>query len=275
MTKEKKFFLGKHKLSAFSTKGEDFCSLDKEQLEEKTKLLGTHLAELQEIIFAESKHKILIVLQGMDTSGKDGTVKHVFGATNPQGVRVISFKQPTELEQSYDFLWRIHQQVPRKGEMVIFNRSHYEDYIVPRVHKVLTEKQVKGRLEDIQNFEKMLAREGVILFKFFLHISSEEQASRLKLRLENENKHWKFSLSDLTERRYWKEYHNAYEAAIQGTHTKECPWDIIPADHKFIRNYLISKILVERLKKLHPQLPKFDAKMIRKMKAEAERTLPS
>lgn len=274
VSKEKNFFLGNKKLSSFSTRGEDFCDFDRIELDEKTRKLGTELADLQEVIFAESKHKILIVLQGLDTSGKDGTVKHVFGATNPQGVRMVSFKQPTELEQSYDYMWRIHKEVPRSGEMVIFNRSHYEDFVVPLVHKTHPKDEVMARLEDICAFERMLVREGVVLFKFFLHISRQEQTQRLKERLDNDEKHWKFSLSDLTERKYWDEYHKAYDKVIRATHTKNTPWDVIPADQKFIRNYIISKILVERLKKLNAQFPKFDPKIIKKIKAEAERILP-
>jgi len=274
MAKEKKFFLGNKKLSSFSTQGEDFYDFERLELEEKTKKLTAQLADLQELLYAEAKHKILIVLQGMDTSGKDGTVKHVFASTNPQGVRVTSFKQPTELEQSHDYLWRIHKETPAKGEMVIFNRSHYEDFVVPRVHKTLPAKECLERLQDIQAFEKMLVREGVVLFKFFLHISQKEQAQRLKERLSNDNKHWKFSLSDLTERRYWKEYHHAYEEVIKATHTTQTPWDIIPADHKFLRNYIISKILVDRLSELNPRYPQFDPRLIKKIKAEAERLLP-
>lgn len=270
MTKEKQFFLGKKKLSSISSKGELFVKANPEELEARTQYLGERLADLQEVFFAESKHKILIILQGLDTSGKDGTVKHVFGATNPQGVRVVSFKAPTELEQSYDYLWRIHKAVPAKGEMVIFNRSHYEDYVVPKVHKSLSSSIVDQRLAQICSFEKMLINENTIVFKFFLHISLDEQARRIQQRLENPNKHWKFSLSDLTERRYWKKYHKAYDEAIRATHSKEAPWDIIPADNKLIRNYLISKILVDRLEELHPKLPKFDAKVIKQLKAEAD-----
>ncbi len=273
MPNEKQFYLQKKKLSSFSTRGEDFTKLNADELEFRTRRLGERLADLQEVIFAQSKHKILIVLQGMDTSGKDGTVKHVFGATNPQGVRVVSFKAPTELEQSHDYLWRIHKEIPGNGELTIFNRSHYEDYVVPRVHKTLPAPLVEDRLEDLRAFESMLVRENTILFKFFLHISRDEQSSRLQVRLENKNKHWKFSLSDLTERRYWKEYHEAYEKVIHFTHNKHAPWMVIPADNKLIRNYIISKILVDRLESLKPKLPQFDANVIRQLKAEAARLL--
>ncbi|WII71206.1 deoxynucleoside kinase [Bdellovibrio sp. 22V] len=273
MAKEKDFFLGKKSLSSFPTHGDHFVHLRNSELEEKTNRLGDKLADLQEVIFAERKHKILIVLQGLDTSGKDGTVKHVFGTTNPQGVKVVSFKTPTDLEMSYDYLWRIHQNVPAKGELVIFNRSHYEDYVVPRVHKTLPSDMTKQRLKDIRGFERMLIDEGTVLLKFFLHISLNEQAHRLQQRLDNPNKHWKFSLSDLTERRYWDKYHDAYEEAITATHTEECPWFIIPADNKRLRNYIISKILVKRLESLNPKLPEFDPKLIKQLKSEANRVL--
>ncbi|HEX7673906.1 MAG TPA: PPK2 family polyphosphate kinase [Bdellovibrio sp.] len=273
MPKEKNFYLGKKHLSAFSTKGENFCKLNKDHLDFEINLLGERLSTLQEMIFAERKHKVLIILQGMDTSGKDSTVKHVFSATNPQGIRVVSFKAPTEEEKSKDYLWRIHKETPSHGEFVIFNRSHYEDYIVPTVHKTFPHKQVQSRLDDILAFESMLIREGVTIFKFFLHISRKEQAKRLLERLDNQKKHWKFSLSDLTEREYWDEYHEAYTKAFRYTHQSEAPWDIIPGDDKRIRDYLIVKILVDRLEKLKPDFPDIDPKIIKKAKAEADRLL--
>lgn len=273
MPKEKKFYLGKKHLSAFTTKGENFCKFNKEHLELEIRLLSERLSTLQEMIFAEKKHKILIILQGMDTSGKDGTVKHVFSATNPQGVRVISFKAPTEEEKSKDYMWRIHKETPARGEFVIFNRSHYEDYIVPAVHKTFPHKQVASRLDDIRAFESMLVREGVTIVKFFLHISRKEQAKRLLERLGNPKKHWKFSLSDLTEREFWDEYHEAYTKALHYTHNSQAPWDIVPADNKRIRDYLVVKMLVERLEKLKPDFPDMDPKIIRKAKAEADKLL--
>ena len=273
MSKEKKYFLGNKSLSSFPTEGEKFCHFDKEDLEDKTRELGKDLASLQELLYAQNKYKILIVLQGLDTSGKDGTVKHVFGATNPQGVRVVSFKKPSELEASHDFLWRIHKEVPSTGELVIFNRSHYEDYVVPAAHDLLPKKQLERRLDHLAHFEQMLIDNDVILLKFFLHISRKEQAKRLNERLDDPSKHLKFNLSDLSERQFWKSYQKAYDTAIRATHTKDLPWYIIPADSKSIRNYTISKILVERLSALKPEPQPMDPKALRRVIAEAKKIL--
>lgn len=273
MVKEKKFHPNHKSLRKLPTDGTKMCKLDGKDLEKEIKDLGERLGDLQELIFAENKHKVLIILQGLDTSGKDGTVKHVFADTNPQGVRVVSFKEPTNIEKSHDYLWRTHLQLPRTGEIVIFNRSYYEDYIIPRVHKTLPKKQVEARLEQINNFEDMLVAEGITVFKFFLHISLKEQAARIQARLDNKKKHWKFSLSDLTERQYWDQYQEAYDTVLHKTHDKHRPWDIIPADNKDVRNYEISSILVERLEKLKPEFPKMDPRKIKILKAEAENIL--
>ena len=273
MVKEKKFQPDHKSLRKLPTNGTKLCKLEGKDLEKEIKDLGERLGDLQELIFAEGKHKILIILQGLDTSGKDGTVKHVFSETNPQGVRVVSFKEPSKFEQSHDYLWRTHLRLPASGEMVIFNRSYYEDYIIPRVHKTLPKKQVEKRLDQINNFEDMLVAEGFTVFKFFLHISLKEQATRIQARLDNPKKHWKFSLSDLTERQHWRKYQEAYDEVFQETHHKSRPWDIIPADDKRVRDYEISSILVERLEKLKPQFPAMDAKTIKSVKAEAAKIL--
>ncbi len=231
-------------------------------------MISERLGHLQELIFAESKHKVLIILQGLDTSGKDGTVKHVFAATNPQGLRVVSFKRPTEIEQRHDYLWRVHKQTPEKGELVIFNRSHYEDVIIPTVHDTLPAVQIKQRISDINSFEKMLVNEGVTILKFFLHISRKEQAKRLHERIANPAKHWKFELSDLAERRHWNEYQKAYGEIIHQTHHADRPWFLVPGDDKDLRNYIISSILVDRLERLKPLLPDFDQKTLAKIKKE-------
>lgn len=273
MVKEKKFQPDHKPLRKIPTNGTKMCKLDGKDLEKEIQDLGERLGDLQELIFAEGKHKILIILQGLDTSGKDGTVKHVFSETNPQGIRVVSFKEPSEFEKSHDYLWRTHLQLPRTGEMVIFNRSYYEDYIIPRVHKTLPKKQVEQRLEQINNFEEMLVAEGITVFKFFLHISLKEQAARIQARLDNPKKHWKFSLSDLTERQFWDKYQDAYDTVLHETHSKNRPWDIIPADDKRVRNYEISSILVERLESLKPEFPEIDAKKIKTLKAEAAKIL--
>ena len=222
--------------------------------------LNRKLAELQEILYAEHKHKVLIVLQAMDTGGKDGAIRHVFNGINPQGVRVASFKVPSAIEMDHDYLWRIHQQAPGKGEMVIFNRSHYEDVLVVRVHKLVPEEVWKRRYEQINNFEKLLAEEGTTILKFYLHISSEEQKERLRARLEDPTKHWKFDPNDLKERQLWKEYMRAYEDALEKTSTKYAPWYIVPANKKWYRDLVMASVILGTLKDLnmeYPQ-PKYD-----------------
>lgn len=271
--KENLFFPKKKKLKQCPTEADKVCSINKETFEKQLLSLNEKLSELQELIFAESKHKILIILQGLDTSGKDGTVKHVFKNTNPQGLRVVSFKQPTELELAHDYLWRVHKESPRNGEFAIFNRSHYEDFVVPYVHHRIPEKQLKQRLKDIVSFEKMLAMEGVIIFKFFLHISPKEQAERITERLNNPKKHWKFSMSDLQERAHWDRYLEAYDIALKETHGDHAPWNIIPADDKRLRDFLISSILVERLVKLKPHPKRMDPKVLKNVQREATRML--
>jgi PPK2 family polyphosphate:nucleotide phosphotransferase len=222
----------------------------------KTESLVKDLEHLQELMYAEHKHKLLIVLQGMDTSGKDGTIRHVFSGVNPQGVQVASFKVPTSEELAHDFLWRIHKQTPGAGEMVIFNRSHYEDVLVVRVHGLVSPAECRRRYDDINAFEQMLANEGTTILKFFLHIDKREQKRRLEERLAEKSKHWKFNPADLKERALWQEYMRAYEDALSATNTACAPWYIIPANRKWYRNYLISQILVESLKSLKMAYPK-------------------
>ena len=217
--------------------------------------LNGKLAELQEILYAENKHKVLIVLQAMDTGGKDGAIRHVFKGINPQGVRVASFKVPSAIEMDHDYLWRIHQQTPGKGEMVIFNRSHYEDVLVVRVHKLVPEKVWKRRYQQINNFEKLLAEEGTTILKFYLHISAEEQKERLRARLEDPTKHWKFHPNDLKERQLWKEYLRAYEDALEKTSTRYAPWYIVPANKKWYRDLVIASVILETLKDLKMEYP--------------------
>ena len=214
------------------------------------------LDQLQEVLYAEHKHKILIVLQGMDTAGKDGTIRHVFSGVNPQGVRVASFKAPTPDELAHDFLWRIHRQMPETGEIVIFNRSHYEDVLIVRVHGLISKDECRRRYAEINAFEQMLANEGTTILKFFLHIDKAEQKKRLEERLAAKDKLWKFNVGDLKERKLWQPYMQAYADAISATNTTWAPWYIIPANRKWYRNWLISKILVERLKDLKMAYPK-------------------
>ena len=217
--------------------------------------LNRKLEDLQELLYAEHRHKVLVVLQAMDTGGKDGTIRHVFEGVNPQGVRVASFKAPTPEELDRDYLWRVHRQVPGKGEMVIFNRSHYEDVLVVRVKKLVPPKVWRKRYVQIQDFERMLAEEGTTILKFFLHISPEEQKKRLEARRDEPHKRWKFNPDDLGERKRWPAYREAYEEAISRTSTPWAPWYVVPADRKWYRNLVVAKVLVETLESLNMRYP--------------------
>lgn len=214
------------------------------------------LASLQEIFYASQQKALLIVLQGMDTAGKDGTVRHIFSGINPQGCNVSAFKVPTPLEARHDFLWRVHAQVPPRGMIQIFNRSHYEDILVPRVHKLISASKLEQHVEDILEFESMLHDNDVIILKFFLHISYEEQTRRLQSRLDTPDKHWKLSESDFREREFWPRYEDAYNHLLGATSRKHAPWFVVPSDHKWFRNVAISQILVEAMKNLKLEYPK-------------------
>ncbi len=213
------------------------------------------MAELQEVLYAQAKHALLIVIQAMDTGGKDGAIEHVFGGINPQGCRVSSFKKPTELELAHDFLWRAHVNVPPLGMIGIFNRSHYEDVLVVRVHELVAKKVWSSRYAHINAFEKMLADEGVTIIKFFLHISKDEQKERLEARLADKQKHWKFSVNDLAERKRWDDYQQAYEDALRETSTPWAPWYAVPADRKWFRNWVLSETLVRTLERMDLHFP--------------------
>ncbi|GIW25627.1 AMP/ADP-polyphosphate phosphotransferase [Meiothermus sp.] len=217
--------------------------------------LNKRLEELQELLFAEGKHKVLVVLQAMDAGGKDGTIRVVFDGVNPSGVRVASFGVPTEHELARDYLWRVHQQVPRKGELVIFNRSHYEDVLVVRVKNLVPKEIWQKRYHHIREFERMLADEGTTILKFFLHISKDEQRKRLQERLDNPKKRWKFRMGDLEDRKLWDQYQEAFEDAIRETSTLYAPWYVIPANKNWYRNWLVSSILVETLEGLQMRYP--------------------
>lgn len=220
-----------------------------------TALINHELEALQELLYAEGKHKLLIVLQAMDTGGKDGTIRHVFDGTNPQGVKVAPFKKPTSKELAHDYLWRVHAHTPGSGEIAIFNRSHYEDVLVVRVHDLVPPQRWGRRYDHINDFEKLLADEGTTILKFFLHISKDEQRERLQARLDTPHKNWKFSKGDLAERERWDDYVDAYEAALSRTSTEHAPWFAIPADRKWYRNLVISTILVDTLKSLDMAYP--------------------
>ena len=213
------------------------------------------LCKLQNLLYAENRRSVLIILQGMDTSGKDGTIRHVMSGLSPLGVRVRAFKAPTEEELGHDFLWRVHQAVPRHGEIGIFNRSHYEDVLVVRVHDLVPKKVWKTRYEQINQFEKMLVKNNVIVLKFFLHISKAEQKRRLQERLQDPTRYWKFSLHDIEERRYWGDYRKAYEAVLSECSTKWAPWHLVPADHKWYRNVVVAETVVQALRDLDMKYP--------------------
>lgn len=217
--------------------------------------LTIQLDKLQGLLYAEHKHKILIVLQGLDTAGKDGVIRSVFSGINPQGVHIASFKVPTPVELDHDFLWRIHSQVPGRGELVIFNRSHYEDVLVVRVHNLVPEAVWRQRYDEINNFEKMLVEEGTTIIKFYLNISKDEQKQRLQDRLDDPKKNWKFNPGDLKERELWDQYIKAYEDAINETSTKWAPWYVIPSNRNWYRNLCVISTIVAALDGLNMRYP--------------------
>lgn len=217
------------------------------------------MADLAKKLYAEDKRSILLVLQGMDTAGKDGTIRSVMRGMNPTSCQVVSFKKPSEEELDHDFLWRIHKSVPRRGNIGIFNRSHYEDVLIVRVHSLIPESVWKTRYETINDFEKLLHQNGTTIVKCFLHISSETQRKRLQARLDDPGKHWKFNMADLAERKLWDDYQEAYESALENCSTKYAPWHIIPSDKKWSRNLVVSEILRKTLEELDPQFPAAEA----------------
>ncbi|MFI0928840.1 PPK2 family polyphosphate kinase [Streptomyces sp. NPDC021012] len=227
-----------------------------------TAALAPHLAELQERLYAAStagdRRRLLLVLQGMDTSGKGGTVKHVIGLFNPSGCRIHAFKAPTREELNHPFLWRVMRALPQPGEIGIFDRSHYEDVLIARVRDLAPRRQIARRYGQINRFEKSLIEDGVTVIKVFLHISYEEQRARLLARLDNPDKHWKFNVGDIDERALWPAYRQAYEIALERCSTDEAPWYLVPADRKWYRNWAISKLLLEHLEALDPKYPPGD-----------------
>ncbi|MBF0594693.1 MAG: polyphosphate kinase 2 family protein [Candidatus Omnitrophica bacterium] len=228
---------------------------DKKDAEQELLSINKELNEMQELLYAEHKHRILVVLQGIDASGKDGVVRHVFGGLNPQGVRVVSFKSPSTKEMDHDYLWRIHQETPAKGEIAVFNRSHYEDVLIVRVHEMVPKSVWEKRYDHIRDFERMLTDEGTIVLKFFLWIDQKEQQERLQARLNDPDKRWKFQVSDLEERKFWPDYVKAYEDMLSLTSTDDAPWYIVPSNKKWYRNMVVSRTLLTKLKELHMQYP--------------------
>lgn len=220
--------------------------------------LVARLDGLQELFYADGRHKLLVVLQGMDTSGKGGAIRRAFEGLNPSGVRVAAFKAPTSTELAHDFLWRVHAQVPANGQVVIFDRSHYEDVLIVKVHGLVAEDRLAARYDHIRNFERMLVDEGTTIVKFFLHISSDEQLERLEARLADPAKHWKFNPGDLAERRHWDAYQEAIEQAVQRTATKSAPWYVVPANKKWHRDLVICRTLVATLESLDLRYPEPD-----------------
>ena len=213
------------------------------------------MAELQYLLYADGAQSLLIVLQALDAAGKDGTIRHLFAGMNPQGTSVFGFKQPSAVEAAHDFLWRAHSRTPGKGEVVIFNRSHYEDVLVVRVHKLAPREVWSKRYDLINDFEKMLRENGTRVLKFFLHISPEEQLARFKRRLDDPSRNWKISENDYTEREFWPQYVEAYEEALSRTSAKLAPWFIVPSNHKWFRDLVISRIVVDTLDEMGLKLP--------------------
>ncbi len=235
----------------------DFADKDEDKKSARSKIekLQKRMDELQFQLYAEQKRSLLICLQAPDAGGKDGVIRHVIGSMNPQGCRVVPFKQPTAEELAHDFLWRVEQKTPRRGEIVIFNRSHYEDVIVVRVHDLVPRKVWAERYEQINDFERRLVANGTHILKFFLHISKEEQLKRFKDRLDDKSRHWKISEADYTERERWDDYTEAYEDAINKCSTENAPWFVIPSNHKWFRNLAVSRIVVETMERLGIQVP--------------------
>ena len=236
-----------------------------EESKEILELNRKKLEELQLLLYAEHKYSLLIVLQGMDTAGKDGTISHVMSGVNPQSCRVVSFKMPTSEDLDHDFLWRVHKVAPSAGEIVLFNRSHYEDVLVVRVHGLVSEEVWSDRYSQINDFERILAERGTKILKFYLDISKDEQKKRLQERLDDPSKNWKMSLNDLKERELWDEYMKAYQDALVRCSTPYAPWYVIPSNKKWFRNLAISQIINEALSSLNLSLPKpsFDVKSVK------------
>jgi PPK2 family polyphosphate:nucleotide phosphotransferase len=226
-----------------------------EELEALSGKESARIADLQQVLWADASRALLIVLQGRDASGKDGTIRKVFTAVNPQGCTVSSFKQPTELERRHDYLWRIHSQIPPKGMIGIFNRSHYEDILVPRVHGLVPKKIWSARYDQINDFERMLTDNGVVMLKFMLHISHAEQKVRFEERISDETKNWKFRVGDLDDRKRWDDYTKAYRGILERTSTEWAPWFVVPADDKDVRNYLIARCIADTLESLDLHFP--------------------
>lgn len=242
-------------LKKFNADDLTFSPDGKKAAKKEWKELRKRLIKLQRLLYAEGRHKVLIVLQAMDSGGKDGTIRSIFKGVNPQGVKVASFKVPTAVELAHDYLWRVHQKTPGSGEIVIFNRSHYEDVLVVRVHGLVPENVWKKRYDQINAFERQLHEEGTTILKFFLYISKDEQKQRFLERIEDPEKQWKFNPDDIEERKLWDKYMQAFQAVIDKTSKVYAPWYVIPANRNWYRDLIISRIIVDRLEKLHMAYP--------------------
>lgn len=231
---------------------------DKEAAQPRLLALRQRLSELQELLYAEHTRSLLIVLQAMDTGGKDGAIGNLLTGVNPAGIQVATFKAPSLNERNHDFLWRIHAQTPKRGHIGVFNRSHYEDVLITRVHGLIDKETWKRRYEDINNFEALLTHNGTLVLKFFLHISKDEQAQRLQARLDDPRKNWKFDPDDLKERTYWTHYQDAYEDAVRHCSSAAAPWFVVPANSKWARDLALLEIVVAALEQMNPQSPKVD-----------------
>ncbi len=248
----------KANLAGIDTRDDSLFPVGKQHGKHLFKELADEIGALQELLYAEGRQKLLVVLQAMDSGGKDGTIRYVFREMDPQGVRVAPFKKPTENELARDYLWRIHAQVPRKGECVIFNRSHYEDIVAVRVREILPESAWSKRYEHIVNFEKMLVDEGTTIVKIFLHISNDEQKERLQARLDDPAKHWKFNPGDLGDRALWPKFMEAYEDVLTKTSSDHAPWFVVPADRKWYRNLVVSQIVIAAMRGMEMKFPPVD-----------------
>jgi len=245
----------KVKLDDYDTSGKNLFNDDKESGEKDLAKYKQDIVQIQDVLYAEHKQRLLVVLQAIDTAGKDGTTRAVFDGVNPQGVRVASFKSPTAPEMDHDYLWRIHAETPAKGEIVVFNRSHYEDVLVVRVHNLVPEDAWRKRYHHIKEFERLLNDEGTTILKIFLHIDKDTQKERLLDRINVPEKNWKFNPGDIEERKLWPEYMKAYEEAIGETSTDWAPWYIVPGDHNWVRDLVVAGIIAETLKNMNPQYP--------------------
>ncbi|WFR55663.1 polyphosphate kinase 2 family protein [Anaerocolumna sp. AGMB13025] len=259
-------FTGEKKFDIRDFDTSDTGELSKEELHSLVSDNMALMREYQDKLYAEGKNGILIIFQAMDAAGKDGAVNHVFSGLNPQGVDVLSFKQPTSEELAHDYLWRIHKHVPQRGKIAIFNRSYYEDVLVAKVHKLYEVQNLPDRCKEedvihkryghIRDFEEYLWDNGITVVKFFLHISKDEQKKQFLERIDDKSKNWKFSKSDLSEREYWEDYQKAYEKAINKTATKQCPWYVIPSDNRWFARSLVSEVIVKVMKEIDPNYPK-------------------